>query len=128
MKFIRFSQYISAILAPLLAVYPLWAQAPVEANAAAPELRIQVKGNAGAQAPTRSQSEGYSIQVTDAAGVAVPDAAVVVRLPDTGPTGSFAEGRHSSLVYTDATGQARVGDIQWGETPGRVLLHITAVK
>lgn len=128
MKFIRFSQCISAILAPLMMVYPLWAQEPVPANAAAPELRIQVKGNASAQAPAGSQSEGYSIQVTDAMGVAVPDAAVLVRLPDTGPSGSFAEGRHSSLAYTDATGVARVGSIQWGGTPGRVLLHITAVK
>ena len=66
--------------------------------------------------------------VTDQSGTGVANAAVIFRLPDSGPSGAFADGTRSSIVYTDAQGKARTGPIHWGDTPGIVSLRITAAQ
>jgi hypothetical protein len=73
-------------------------------------------------------SKGVAVQVTDANGTGVGDAAVAFRFPDSGATAAFADGSHSAVVYTDATGTARIGNYQWNEQPGPVALRVTATK
>jgi hypothetical protein len=69
-----------------------------------------------------------TVEVKDAAGAPVENAAVIFRLPDSGPSGTFADGTVTSVVYTDAAGRASSGEIQWGGIPGSVSLRITAAK
>ena len=38
----------------------------------------------------------------------IPGAAVAFRLPDTDPIGTFADGSHATVVYTDINGRAQV--------------------
>ncbi len=129
MKFVPLSPFISVVLVPILTVYPLWAQAPAQDAAASPNLQIRVVASDSSQALIGSQTvNGFTIQVADSAGAAVPDAAVAFRLPDSGPTGTFGDGAHSAVVYTDATGRARVSGIHWTETPGLVAVRVTATK
>jgi hypothetical protein len=123
MRFI--SPFLSLVLIPLVAVLPVSAQFPAPVQ----DLRLKVVENDSVQAPIGSKSaKGLMLQVTDESGHGVPDVAVALRLPDNGPTGSFSDGTHAAVVYTDQTGCAHVAGIQWGNTPGVVALRITAAK
>jgi hypothetical protein len=68
------------------------------------------------------------MEVTDSRGAAVADAAIVLRLPDTDPTGSFADASHAAIAYTDQAGRATLAGIQWASTPGIVAIRATASK
>ena len=70
----------------------------------------------------------FTVEVKDAAGAPLANAAVIFRLPDSGPSGKFADGSLTSVVYTDPAGRASAGEIQWGAIPGAVSLRITAAK
>lgn len=135
MKVVSISPFISVFLSPILAVAPLWAQAPVESvvpaqdAAAAQTLQVRIVESDGPQALVGSQTtKGFTVEVTDSTGKPVPDAAVALRLPDEGATGTFADRSHSAVVYTDATGRAHVNSIHWAETPGVVSIRVTATK
>jgi hypothetical protein len=133
MKALPFSSYLSVVLCSALATTPLYAQAPVPGAvnlSAAPEalqLRVvdletlQSKSQAGAK-------QAFNVEVTDSAGAPVPNAAVTCRLPDTGATGTFADGTHATVAYTDASGRATLEPVQWGPTTGDVPLRLTATK
>jgi hypothetical protein len=122
MRFI--SPFLSLVLIPLVAVLPVSAQFPAPVQ----DLRLKVVENDSVQAIGSKSAKGLILQVTDESGHGVPDVAVALRLPDNGPTGSFSDGTHSAVVYTDQTGCAHVAGIQWGNTPGVVALRITAAK
>jgi hypothetical protein len=129
------SPFLSLLLTPLMAVLPLSAQAP-GALPAAPsgitgptELHLQVIGNPTATAVVGSHlASGIVVQVSDPSGAGIPDVAVAFRLPDSGVTGVFSDGTHAAVAYTDATGRAHSGPVEWGEAPGSVAVRITAAK
>ena len=117
------SQTISIVLAMLLVADQIPAQT-------AADLQIHVvdsDGN-GAAIAGASSSKGFTLQVSEATGAAVADAAVVLRLPDSGASGTFTDGTHSAVGYTDEEGFAHLADIQWGATPGVVGIRVTATK
>src|SRR5437870_2144416 len=93
---------LSSILALTLVVSPLQAQAPVSLDGSrdhtgAQSLQLRVLDLDGHQTPVNARTTaGFAVQVTDSAGAAVADAALAFRLPDSGPTGTFADGTHSA--------------------------------
>ena len=135
MKLMSFCPFVSLVLTPILAISPVWGQMPQSSSslvseAAAPQilqLHLIQGDNSFAQVGSRTV-KGFTIQLTDAAGVPVVDAAITFRLPDSSPTGAFADGRHSAVVYTDTAGRANIAGIKWGETPGLVAIRVTATK
>jgi len=130
----RLSPLFSLILIPLLVTLPLSAQLPESSNApgtsAAPEaLQIRVLDANPVSISVNSQAAaGIAVEITDSDGAPVTEAAVVVRLPDAGPTGAFADGSHAAVAYTDHSGRAQIASLKWGDTPGVVAMRITAVK
>jgi hypothetical protein len=107
------AQFLSLTLSALLISGPVSAQAEAA-------LQIKVVDN---------QSEaGLTVQVTDATGAPIPDAAVVVRMPETGPSGTFADGTRSLVVYTNASGAAAIAGIHWGAEPGTSSIRVTATR
>ncbi len=105
------------------------AQSPLAADPITEALQIRMvdADNASARIGSRS-NQGFTVEVTDAAGRVVRDAAVIFRLPDSGPSGRFADGTLAAVTYADADGKARVSDIRWDDTPGLVMLRVTAAK
>ncbi len=136
MKLIRVCPFVSIILTPILTFSPLWGQTPAAVvnspaadAAAAQTLQVRLVDSESFQTQIGSHTaEGFTVRVTDAAGAVVPDAAVAFRLPDSGPTGTFADGAHSAVVYTDKAGRAHVANIQWATAPGVVDMRVTASK
>ena len=135
MKLISLCPFVSLVLTPILAISPVCGQTPLSptpqvSEAAAPQilqLHLVEGDNSFAQVGSRTV-KGFTIQLTDAAGAPVVDAAITFRLPDSSPTGAFADGRHSAVVYTDTAGRANIAGIKWGETPGLVAIRVTATK
>lgn len=134
----RLTPYLCVFLSSVLAVAPLPGQtagtlaatpALIPAPAASGLAQVRVIENDGAQASIGSRSiKGMTVSVTDAAGEPVSDAAVSVRLPESGSTGTFADGTHSAIAYTDASGRALINGIQWSATAGPVSIRVTATK
>lgn len=124
--------FVSFLLVPLLVTAPLSAQVPT-ASAAQPaeaenlQIRMLAPGADAAILNCRASNE-ITVQVTDPDGAPVANAAVALRLPDSGATGTFSGGSHSAVAYTDASGRAHIAAVQWGETPGMVAMRVTAVK
>lgn len=130
-----FSRSVAVVLTPLLVVMPLWSQTAVPTGiapateASVQTLQLRLLDNDNPKATVNSQSaKGFTLQVVDPLGAPVSDAAIAVRLPDSGPTGAFADGSRSAVVYTDKEGRAQVGVIRWAATPGLVALRVTATK
>jgi hypothetical protein len=122
------SPFLCLLLIPLVAALPVSAQLPAPA-APLQDLQLKVVENDSAQVPVHSASaKGVTVQVTDITGAGVPDVAVALRLPDNGPTGTFSDGMHAAVIYTDQSGRAHAGGIHWGDTPGVAALRITAAK
>ncbi|HZS57216.1 MAG TPA: hypothetical protein VFA65_22630 [Bryobacteraceae bacterium] len=133
MKAFSFSSIISVVLSSALTVAPVWAQAPstvrVNPTAEPYALQLRVVDNDGLQAtlPIGSKQR-VSVEVTDSSGAAVANAAVTCRLPDSGITGTFEDGTHAAVAYTDDHGRATINSIQWGSLPGSVAMRLTATK
>lgn len=119
------SRFVSLLLTPLLLVHGLPAQAPggsaSVAQDAAQDLQIRV---------VASDASGTArlIEVTNANGVGIADVAVVFRLPDSGPTGTFSDGTHAAVAYTDQGGRAAIPSIQWDSTAGKSSIRVSATK
>jgi hypothetical protein len=126
------TRFFSVLLTPLIAVLPLAAQTPpavAPAPAQTARLRIKVVDRDAATAlPSSRTRKGYTVEVTDASGKPVSGAAVVCRLPDADPTGTFGKGSHSAVLFTGANGLAHFSGIQWGGEAGTVVLRVTANK
>ncbi len=125
-----FNAHISLVLMPLLVAMPVWAQSdPATPIQSAAVLQLKVADSDGEQVPVNSQSgKGYLVLVTDAYGVPTAEAAVAIRLPDSGPTGLFPDGSHAAVAYTDAAGQAHFTGIRWSSAPGSMPVRLTATK
>lgn len=105
---------ISLLLASVLTAAP--ALEPAEPSSGA----LTVHATAG--------KDVIDVQVSDESGAPVRDAAVIVRLPDDPPTGTFANGSHAEVAYTDGSGQAHMAGIHWTASEGAVPIQITATK
>ena len=112
-------QFVSVLLMPLLVMQPLSAQTPAATPAVDLQLHLLAK---------EGGAKGFTVQVTDLAGAGVPDAAVVLRLPDEGLSGKFADGGRAAIAYTDAAGRAEIGNVQWDAGTGRITMKLTATK
>ena len=133
MKFLFRTPLLPLFLVSLLIGEPVWAQTPVlpssDETGGGSNLQVQVVSSDGSHVAAGSRSaKGLTVQVTDPSGNGVPEAAVAFRLPDSGSSGTFADGSHSAVVYTDNAGKAHVDGIQWNPTPGTAILRITVSK
>lgn len=127
-------RFLSSVLAVLLsalliispaAAQPLPADAPVTANSI--QLHLLNRGDSSFGVNSLSTS-GFEVEVTDAAGSPVADAAVAFRLPDSGAGGTFPDGSHAIVRYTDNNGRAQAPAVRFNGTPGPFSVRITAVK
>ena len=132
MRFV--SEVFALLLTPLLAVSPLLAQSSsISAPAVnlAPELVLKlrvVETNTAARTIASPPPTALNVQVTDGSEAGVPNAAVVFRFPESGPSGKFGDGTKVAVVYTDTSGLAHIQGLQWDNGTGSVALRITAAK
>jgi hypothetical protein len=92
-------------------------------------LQIKVVEGEGAVYGVGSRAtRGVAIQVTDETGRPVEGASVSFRLPDDGPSGSFATGSKTEIAVTKADGRANAWGMQWNRTAGLVEIRVTAAK
>jgi hypothetical protein len=92
-------------------------------------LLIRIVEGEGAVYPIGSRAtRGVTVQVTDETGKPVDSAAVVFRLPEDGPTGTFSSGMRTEVVTTSADGRANVWGMQWNRVTGPMEVRITAAK
>jgi hypothetical protein len=111
---------VTRFLVFLLLVVPLAAQSV---------LHIRVLEGEGIVYPAGGRAtRGITVQVTDETGKPVLGAAVTFRLPDSGPTGEFAEGGRTSIQITSAEGRALVWGMRWNREVGPLEVRITASK
>lgn len=102
---------------------------PVAAQDDPAILLIRLVEGEGAVYPVGSRAtRGITVQVTDETGRPVNNAAVVFRLPEDGPTGTFSSGTQTEAATTTADGRANVWGMQWNRTPGPLEVRITAAK
>ncbi|HEY6987528.1 MAG TPA: hypothetical protein VH369_04040 [Bryobacteraceae bacterium] len=125
MKF--FSSLVSTVLIPLIAVPPIRAQLPPPSSGAEATLQVRVLESSGSRFLVEVTA-GAAAPIGDWAAAPVAGAAVAFRLPDTDPIGTFADGSHAAVVYTDTNGRARVEGIHWNRTSGSATVRITAAK
>ncbi len=92
-------------------------------------LQLRVEEGDSATYPLGSRAtRGITVLVNDEAGNPVGGASVSFGLPETGPTGVFADGSRSELVATTADGRASVWGMRWNRQAGSFNLRITAGK
>jgi hypothetical protein len=91
-------------------------------------LEIRVPAGQGSLEAPGSRTPGYSAQVVDESGQPVAGAIVSFRLPDDGPSGTFANGLGSEIVTTGADGRAVTSPIRWNRLAGPLQIRVTAVK
>ena len=131
------SNTISVVLVPLLVASPVWAQAPASkplvpgrvAPKTTGQLQLRLVDSDGSRVVANTRTaKGIAVQVTDADGAPVSDAAVAFRFSESGASASFADGSHSAVAYTDAGGNAHIANFQWNGIAGTAALRITANK
>ena len=125
------SRLLSSLLSAVLVFGPsLQAQIPAASGEAGiQELHLHPTDDTVAEyAAGSSYGPGMVIQVTDQRNSPVPGAAVTFRFPDTGASGTFADGSHVAVQYTDAAGHAAFRNIRWNSMPGTLLVRVTATK
>lgn len=92
-------------------------------------LQVRVVEGEGAVYPAGSRAtRGVTVQVTDETGKPVEAATISFRLPEEGPSGTFATRARTEIAVTRSDGRASVWGMQWNRTVGALELRITAVK
>jgi hypothetical protein len=91
------------------------------------QIRV-VEGEAAVYSIGSRATKGVTIQLTDETGRPVDGATVSFRLPDDGPSGTFASGSKTEIVTTKPDGRAAAWGMQWNRIPGLLEVRITAVK
>jgi len=87
-----------------------------------------VEGEGAAYAVGSRATRGIAVQVTDETGRPVEGATVSFRLPDDGPSGSFAGGTKTEIAMTRLDGRATAWGMQWNRTAGLLEIRVTAAK
>jgi hypothetical protein len=131
MKHIFRTSGIPLVLIPSLIVSPVWAQSVSfvsDPSAQASNLQIRIVEEPKAPGAPFFPPQRITVQVQDENGRPVSDAAVAFRLPDSAMSGMFADGAHSAVAYTDASGVAHVDGIHWIASSGSVPVRITATR
>jgi len=123
-----FSSFLITLLIPLVAVMPIQAEQTQAVPGQPSLLKIRLDDGSKTSVEANSVSSGYSVQITDAAGKPVSDAAVAIHLPEEGASGVFANGEHAVVIYTDSSGVAKFPQVNWGSTTGSLSFRVTAVK
>jgi hypothetical protein len=123
----QFHSFLSIFLAATLTLPPLTAQTTLPPSDTVLQVRLQESDNATLPVNSTS-SKGYTVQVLDATGAPVVGAAVALRLPDEGPSGTFSDGNKASVAYTDSKGVVRFQHIHWNGSAGTALVRVTVVK
>ncbi len=120
------------VLTGLLGFLPLAGQSQIAVPATNPNpalLRIRVvEGDEFVYLTGSRATRGVTVFVSDETGQPVSGATVSFRLPDSSPTGTFANGGKTDVMMTDDDGRAEVWGMQWNDTPGRLELRVTAAK
>jgi hypothetical protein len=102
---------------------------PLDAQSDPAILLIHIVEGEGAVYPIGSRAtRGVTVQVTDETGKPVDNAAVVFRLPQDGPSGTFSSGMQTEVVPTGVDGHANVWGMQWNRVTGPLEVRITAAK
>jgi hypothetical protein len=92
-------------------------------------LQIRVLEGEGVAYPLGGRAtRGVTVQVTDETGKPMEGSSVSFRLPEEGPSGTFANGSRAELAITKADGKASAWGMQWNRTEGSFEIRITAVK
>jgi len=92
-------------------------------------LQIRVVEGEGATYGIGSRAtRGLTVQVADETGRPIDGATVSFRLPEDGPSGTFAGGGKTEIVTTKADGRASAWGMQWNRITGLVEVRITAAK
>ena len=116
---------ISVVLILLI----LFVRLPLDAQSDPAILLIHIMEGEGAVYPIGSRAtRGVTVQVTDETGKPVNGAAVVFRLPQDGPSGTFSSGMQTEVVPTATDGRANVWGMQWNRVTGPMEVRITAAK
>ncbi|MBS1828971.1 MAG: hypothetical protein JST93_26950 [Acidobacteria bacterium] len=99
----------------------------VAGSMAGQNLQLTVTEGDGLEVKAGSRSfGGVSIVVSDGMGNPVPAAKVTFRLPESGPSGLFPNGKRFEDQVSDATGKASTWGIQWGPVLGDCRVSILA--
>jgi hypothetical protein len=92
-------------------------------------LQIRVIEGEGVAYPLGGRAtRGVTVLVTDETGKPIEGASVSFRLPDEGPSGTFANGSRTELATTRPDGKASAWGMLWNKTEGSFEIRITAVK
>ena len=110
-------------------VIPLASAALLHAQQDPAVLQLKLVEGAAAVYPIGSRAtRGITVQISDESGRPVDGAIVSFRLPDDGPSGSFANGSKTEIATTKADGRASAWGMLWNRTPGALGVRITAAK
>lgn len=102
-------------------------QQPADENPAILQIRV-IEGEGVAYPLGGRATRGVTVQVTDETGRPMENASVSFRLPEEGPSGTFANGSRLEIATTKADGKASAWGMQWNRTEGSFEIRITAVK
>lgn len=92
-------------------------------------LKIRIEEGDGVTYALGSRAtRGITVQVTDETGNPIEGASVNFTLPDSGPSGAFADGSKVQVLPTRADGRASVWGMHWNRTAGPVDVRIVAGK
>lgn len=110
-------------------VIPLASAALLHAQQDPAVLQLKlVEGDAAVYPIGSRATRGITVQISDESGRPVDGAIVSFRLPDDGPSGSFANGSKTEIATTKADGRASAWGMLWNRTPGALEVRITAAK
>lgn len=87
-----------------------------------------VEGNGAIHAAGSKDPRGLVVQITDETGQPAEGVAVSFRLPEEGPSGTFARGMKTDVTTTVADGRAAVYGMVWNRLPGPFQIRVTAIK
>jgi hypothetical protein len=122
-------QFFCLLLTSSVAFLPLWGQdLQTAAATSSPSSALQIRVVNRDSMQTAGPRATYTLQITDSSGKPVANAAVACRLPDAAPTGQFANGTRSVVLYTAADGLVTLPEIQWNAASGIADIRITAVS
>jgi hypothetical protein len=102
-------------------------QQGVEDNPAILQIRV-IEGEGVAYPLGGRATRGVTVQVTNETGKPIEGVSVSFRLPDEGPSGTFANGSRLEIATSKGDGRASAWGMQWNRTEGSFEIRITAVK